>query len=125
MKHQPVPTRATSAAASAGPNTRDPVITAVLSERTLGMSSVDEFGDQAAPGGVVDGGQHAEHDRQAVHEAEGDDTGQVEDAEEKPGLAGHARLRHDGEAAAVHFGRRARRPTVRGAGGARIGRPDA
>ena len=38
-KHQPVPIVATSTAARAGPKIREPVITAVLSDVALGISS--------------------------------------------------------------------------------------
>ena len=78
-KHHAVPTVSTSTAASAGPKIRDPVITAVFSDDgVVDVLRLDELGDEAAPGRVLEGVEHAEHQRQRPHDGHVGQPGEVE-----------------------------------------------
>ena len=81
-KHQPLPISPTRNAPSAGPKIRDPVITAVFSEVALAMSwRLDELGDEAPPGRVLERVEHAEAERQRPDRRDALEPGEHDDTE--------------------------------------------
>ena len=87
-----MPTVSTSTAASAGPKMRDPVITAVFSaDGVVDVLRLDELGDEAAPGRVLEGVEHTDRQRERPHDVHRGQAGEVEHTEQQ-GLQGESAL---------------------------------